>query len=379
LSDLWVKGEISNLYKSQADHLYFTIKDANGQLKCVLFKNEKSGITLGNGMAVIVHGRLSVYELRGDLQVYVDLIQPEGVGVLHLAFQQLKDKSEKEGLFEEARKRPLPSYPKRIGVVTSPVSAAYQDIVNIISRRYPLVELIVAPTLVQGDEAAPGIVRAIGELNDTEGIDLVVLARGGGSLEDLWAFNEEMVARAIYASRIPIINGVGHETDFTIADYVADMRAPTPSAAAEISVPDKQELKERILSYNNTILSITEETMSQKRERLKYTSDRVSPPDLSRHRQRIDDIFRITSRHVTGGVTLIRSQLSACMSQLNSLNPLGTLKRGYALIQKASTGRIINRTDDVENGDKLVMHVSNGQIKGKVTGKDSDGHQGTLI
>ncbi|MFC1998442.1 exodeoxyribonuclease VII large subunit [Chloroflexota bacterium] len=379
LSDLWVKGEISNLYKSQADHLYFTIKDATGQLKCVLFKSEKTGITLENGMAVIVHGRLSIYELRGDLQVYVDMVQPEGVGVLHLAFQQLKDKLEKEGLFEEARKRALPAYSKRIGVVTSPVSAAYRDIVNIISRRYPLVELIVAPTLVQGNEAAPGIVRAIDELNDTEGIGLIILARGGGSLEDLWAFNEEIVARAIYASKLPIISGVGHETDFTIADYVADMRAPTPSAAAEIAAPDQQELKERILSYRNTILSITEETLGQKRERLKYTIDRVRPPDLTRHRQRIDDIFRSTSKHMAGSIALSRSRLAGCSAQLNSLDPLGTLNRGYAIVQKSASGKIVSQTDDVRSGEGLVIQVSNGQIKGKVTGKSGDGHQGTLI
>ena len=379
LSDLWVKGEISNLYRSQANHLYFTIKDADGQLKCVLFKSEKPSITLENGMAVIIHGRLSIYELRGDLQVYVDLVQPEGIGVLHLAFQQLKDKLEKEGLFDEARKRPLPSYPKRIGVVTSPTSAAYRDIVNIISRRYPLVEIVLAPTLVQGDEAAPGIVKAIGELNNIEEIDLIIMARGGGSIEDLWAFNEETVARAIYASRIPIVSGVGHETDYTIADYVADIRAPTPSAAAEITVPDRLELKDRIQSLNDIIVSATMECLSQKRDKLQYTFDRMKAPDLSRPRQRIDDIFRATSKHMAGSVTLMRSQLNANITQMNSLNPLGTLKRGYAIIQKASSGKIVSLTGDVRSGEGLVMQVSDGQIKGKVTGKSGDGHQGTLI
>ena len=379
LSDLWVKGEISNLYRSQADHLYFTIKDTEGQLKCVLFKSEKPAIALENGMAVIVHGRLSIYELRGDLQVYVDLVQPEGVGVLHLAFQQLKDKLQKEGLFDEARKRSLPAYPKRIGVVTSPTSAAYRDIANIITRRYPLVEIALAPTLVQGDAAAPGIVQAIGELNDIEYIDLIILARGGGSLEDLWAFNEEVVARAIYASRIPIVTGVGHETDYTIADYVADMRAPTPSAAAEIAVPDRSELKERIQSYRDSIISATEECLKQKCERLQYAFDRMKAPDLSRPRQRIDDIFRSTSKYMSGSVTLIRSQLNTYTSQLNSLNPLGTLNRGYAIIQKSSTGKIVSRTGDVRSGEGLVLQVSDGQIKGKVTGRSGDGHQGTLI
>ena len=379
LSDLWVKGEISNLYRSQADHLYFTIKDAEGQLKCVLFKSEKPVIKLENGMAVIIHGRLSIYELRGDLQVYVDLVQPEGVGVLHLAFQQLKDKLEKEGLFDESRKRPLPSYPKHIGVITSPVSAAYRDIANIISRRYPLVEIVLAPTLVQGDEAAPGIVRAIGELNDLEEIDVIILARGGGSIEDLWSFNEEDVARAIYASSIPIVTGVGHETDYTIADYVADMRAPTPSAAAEISVPDRSELKERVQSYNESIVSAIEECLSQKRGKLQYAFDRMKAPDLGRSRQRIDDIFRATSKQMTSSVILMRSHHNAYTSQLNSLNPLGTLKRGYAIIQKTSNGKIVSRTGDVRSGEGLALQVSDGQINGKVTGKSGDGHQGTLI
>ena len=311
--------------------------------------------------------------------VYVDLVQPEGVGELHLAFQLLKDKLEKEGLFDKARKRPLPSYPKRIGVVTSPVSAAYRDIVNIITRRYPLVDIVLAPTSVQGDSAAPGIVRAIGELNDIEQIDLIILARGGGSLEDLWAFNEEAVAKAIYASRIPIITGVGHETDYTIADYVADMRAPTPSAAAEIAVPDRSELKDRIQSYSDSIISAIEGCLNQKRERLRYAFDRMKPPDLSRSRQRIDDIFRVTSKHMAGSVILMRSQLNAYTSQLNSLNPIGTLKRGYAIVQKSSSGKIVSRTADVRSGEGLVLQVSDGQIKGKVTGKSGDGHQRALI
>ena len=242
-----------------------------------------------------------------------------------------------------------------------------------------MVEIILAPTLVQGDEAPPGIVQAISQLNDIEEIDLIILARGGGSLEDLWAFNEEAVARAIYASRTPVVTGIGHETDFTIADYVADMRAPTPSAAAEISVPDSQELKERIQSYKNAILSMIEENIGQKSEKIQYISDRIKSPDLSRHRQRIDDIFNTTSKHMMAGVTLMRSQLSGYIAQLGSLDPLGTLNRGYAIIQKSSSGKIVNRTGDVRAGEGIVTQVSNGQIKGKVTGKSGDGHQGSLI
>ena len=380
LADLWVSGEVSNLGESQAGHLYFTLKDAEGQLRCVFFKKDRLGLGLENGMAVVAHGRLSVYELRGELQFYVDLVQPEGLGILYLECQRLKAKLEEEGLFEPARKRSLPPFPNRIGVVTSPASAVFHDIINIIGRRYPLVEIVLSPTPVQGDGAAEGIFQALKSLNDTDGIDLVILARGGGSLEELWAFNEEKVARAIYASRAPLISGVGHDTDFTIADFVADLRAPTPSAAAELAVPDRWELKSRIQSHQGSLLTALSGELSQKRDQVQHAIGRLKAPDLSRYRQHIDDLCRTASIRMGGFLVLKREGLRSRLSQLGSLNPLSTLNRGYALVQKPSTGEMVSRIGQVEKGDAIDIQVSDGGFKGKVTGKKKgNGRQGTLL
>src|SRR4030042_1265687 len=239
LADLWISGEISNLSRSPAGHVYFSLKDETAQLRCVFFRRPNMGAPLQQGMQIVAHGRVSLYEVRGDLQFYVDFVQPEGVGVLHAQFERLKAQLEEEGLFDEARKRPLPRFPRRIGVVTSPVGAVFHDICNILGRRWPLAEVVLAPTAVQGAEAGPGVVCALAALNDEESIELIIVARGGGSLEELWAFNEEPVARAIYGSRGPRVSAIGHETDYTIADFVADLRAPTPSAAAEPVAPHR--------------------------------------------------------------------------------------------------------------------------------------------
>ncbi len=348
LADIWVSGEVSNLSESAAGHLYFTLKDEASQLRCVFFR-PKLAITVENGAAVITHGRISIYEVSGALQLYVDLVQPEGVGILHLEFERLKSKLEEEGLFEPARKRTLPQFPKRIGVVTSPTGAVFHDIANIIGRRYPLVELVLSPTLVQGDGAADGIVQALQDLNDMEDIDLVILARGGGSLEDLWAFNEEKVARAIYASKAPVISGVGHETDFTIADFVADMRAPTPSAAAELAVPDCAELEGHIQSLAKTLLiDIT-----------RY---------LDRYRQRTDELTRAASVYLGNSLAISSERLRGRELELASLSPLATLSRGYALVQQSTTGEVVSHIEQVQRGDAIDIKVSDGQFKGRVTG-----------
>lgn len=348
LADIWVSGEVSNLTESAAGHLYFTLKDETSQLRCVFFR-PKLAITLENGAAVVTHGRISIYEVSGALQLYVDLVQLEGVGILYLEFERLKAKLEEEGLFEPARKRSLPLFPKRIGVVTSPTGAVFYDIANIIGRRYPLVELVLSPTLVQGDGAVDGIVQALQTLNDMEDIDLVILARGGGSLEDLWAFNEEKVARAIYASKAPVISGVGHDTDFTIADFVADVRAPTPSAAAELAVPDCAELKVHIQSLTKTLLiDVTR--------------------DLDRHRQRTDEFTRAASVYLGNSLTISREKLRGRELELASLSPLATLSRGYALVQQSVTGEVVSHIDQVQRGDAIDIKVSDGQFKGRVTG-----------
>ncbi|MGB2800231.1 MAG: exodeoxyribonuclease VII large subunit [Dehalococcoidia bacterium] len=348
LADIWVSGEVSNLTESAAGHLYFTLKDETSQLRCVFFR-PKLAITLENGAAVITHGRISIYEAQGALQLYVDLVQLEGVGILHLEFERLKVKLEEEGLFEPARKRSLPLFPKRIGVVTSPTGAAFHDIASIIGRRYPLAELVLSPTLVQGDGAVDGIVQALQALNDTEDIDVVILARGGGSLEDLWAFNEEKVARAIYASKAPVISGVGHDTDFTIADFVADVRAPTPSAAAELAVPDCAELEAHIQSLTKTLrIDVT-----------RY---------LDRYRQRTDELTRAASVYLGNSLTISREKLRGRELELASLSPMATLSRGYALVQQSTTGEIVSHIDQVQRGDAIDIKVSEGQFKGRVTG-----------
>lgn len=349
LADLWISGEVSNLSESTAGHLYFTLKDEVSQLRCVLFHRARLALTLENGMAAVAHGRISIYEVSGALQFYVDVVQPEGMGILHLEFERLKAKLAEEGLFEPARKRTLPPFPQRIGVVTSPDSAVLHDIINIISRRYPLVELVLAPTPVQGDGAATGIVQAFNTINDTEGIDLVILARGGGSLEELWAFNEEKVARAIYASRVPVISGVGHDTDFTIADFVADKRAPTPSAAAELAVPHRAELEARLQSHSRALVAALSRGLEQ-------------------YRQHIDELTRVASMHLGNLLTISREKLRGRELKLGSLSPLATLERGYALVQHSDTGEVISRIDQVHRGDAIDVKVSDGQFKSRVTG-----------
>jgi len=370
LADLWISGEVSNLSQSAAGHLYFTLKDEAGQLRCVLFHHERLAIQLENGAAVVAHGHISVYEVAGSLQFYVDLVQPEGVGILHLEFERLKAKLEEEGLFDIARKREIPPFPQRIGIVTSPGSAVFHDIINIISRRYPLVELVLSPTPVQGDGAAEGIVQAIEALNQMEGIDLVILARGGGSLEELWPFNEEMVARAIASSKAVVISGVGHDTDFTMADFVADLRAPTPSAAAELAVPHRSELKARILTQQRALVAALKGEISQQGMELDLLASRLKSltPDVDRYRQRIDERTRVASIRLGSFLALGREKVRSLELELSALSPMATLGRGYAQVQHSATGELVTRVGQVVRGDAIDVRVSDGEFKGRVTG-----------
>ena len=250
LQDVWVEGEVSNFSKASSGHLYFTLKDSAAQIKCVMWRSsvERQTTIPQNGDAVLVHGAVSVYEVNGVYQLYADRIRPLGVGNLYQQFEELKARLTDEGLFDEARKRPIPDFPHQIGVVTSPEAAAFQDVQNVLRRRYPLVEVILSPCQVQGEAAPAQIVRAIERLNQYSQVDVILVCRGGGSIEDLWAFNDERVARAMVASRIPVVSGVGHETDFTIADFAADLRAPTPSAAAELMTPNIDDLRDDVVS-----------------------------------------------------------------------------------------------------------------------------------
>jgi exodeoxyribonuclease VII large subunit len=349
LADIWISGEVSNLSGSSAGHLYFTLKDEASQMRCVLFNRKRLSVEMENGIAVVAHGRISLYEVSGAVQLYVDMIQPTGVGILHMEFERLKAKLAEEGLFEPARKRPLPEYPERIGIVTSPGGAVLHDITNIISRRYPLVELVLAPTTVQGESAVQGIINALNALNDREDIDLIIIARGGGSIEDLWAFNDEKVARAIYSSKTPVINGVGHDTDFTIADFVADKRAPTPSAAAELAVPHRDEIETHLQSYIATMAA----SLSN---------------GIERSRQHADELYATISTQVKNGISINIETLRGQEIKLDSLSPLATLERGYALVQSHANGEIISNISQVERGDMIKVQVSDGQFNSRVTG-----------
>jgi len=349
LADIWISGEVSNLSGSSAGHLYFTLKDEASQMRCVLFNRKRLSVDIENGIAVVAHGRISIYEVSGAVQLYVDMIQPTGLGVLNMEFERLKAKLAEEGLFESSRKRPLPAFPEKIGIVTSPGGAVLHDITNIISRRYPLVELVLAPTTVQGESAVPGIINAMNALNDRGDIDLIIIARGGGSIEDLWAFNDEKVARAIYSSKTPVINGVGHDTDFTIADFVADKRAPTPSAAAELAVPHRDEIETHLQSYIATMAA----SLSN---------------GIERSRQHADELYATISTQVKNGISINIETLRGQEIKLDSLSPLATLERGYALVQSHANGEIISNISQVERGDMIKVQVSDGQFNSRVTG-----------
>jgi exodeoxyribonuclease VII large subunit len=360
LADLWISGEVSNLTRSPAGHVYFTLKDENAQLRCVFFRRPNMGAPLDQGMQVVAHGRVSLYEVRGDLQFYVDFVQPEGVGVLHAQFERLKAQLEEEGLFDEARKRPLPRFPRRIGVVTSPVGAVFHDICNILGRRWPLAEVVLAPTAVQGAEAASGVVSALAALNDEGAIDVIIVARGGGSLEELWAFNEEPVARAIYASRVPVVSAIGHETDYTIADFVADLRAPTPSAAAELVAPDRLEVTVRLSVLAASLLTSCRSEVEGRRAGVSQAVTRMERliPDLARERQRVDDLWRQANASLEALLRRWRERLWGFAGQLRSLDPNATLARGYALVQR--DGHVVSSVAEVAGGERLSVRVKDG-------------------
>ena len=372
LQDLWLEGEVSNYSRAASGHVYFTLKDEEAQIRCVMWRSqvERQAYVPQNGEAIVVHGRISVYEAGGQYQLYVDDIQPAGDGLLYLQFGALKERLAAEGLFDVERKRPLPSFPQRLGVVTSPTAAALRDIVNVLRRRYPLVEVVLSPTMVQGDEAPPQIVAAIQVLNQLTDVDAIIVARGGGSLEDLWAFNDERVARAIYASQSPVVTGVGHETDFTIADFVADVRAPTPSAAAELAVPDQQELRGAVASWRGRLVQLMKGQIEEERRALQYREQvlrRFSPQaQINSYRQQIDDVMRSTLAGLKHSLALARERLRTLDSQLQTLSPLATLERGYAIARHLGTGKVVRSVAQVVAGDRLEVRVSDGQFESTV-------------
>ena len=374
LRDLWVSGEVTNFSRSQAGHVYFTLSDDDGALRCVFFRRENLGVEVAQGDQVLVHGRVSLYVDRGDLQLYVDALQPEGVGVLHAEFQRLVARLEAEGLFDAGRKRSLPTYPRRIGVVTSPAGAVWHDIQSVAMRRWPMTDFVLVPCRVQGDGAAESIVAAIEALNVTaasggeSASDLIFVARGGGSIEDLWAFNDEGVARAIFASTLPVVSAVGHETDFTIADYVADLRAPTPSAAAELALPNQDDARTNLRERIGELGRALERRAGTADLQLADLSERLEGlrPDVEAERLRLDDLTNRAGASVMVQLTAQRAVIAGQQGRLSALNPRATLARGYAIVQDAG-GRVVRRASSTRPGDVLQLLLEDGTVRATVT------------
>ena len=373
LAGLWVQGEVSNLSHSTAGHSYFTLKDEECQLRSVAFRN--SGVhktvlkALKNGDQVLAHGRIGIYEVQGSVQLYVDHIQSAGVGILQQRFEELCAKLRDEGLFDEARKRPLPLFPRRIGVVTSAQAAAFQDICRIVSERFPAVEIVLAATLVQGVDAPVQIVAAIDHLSQLGDIDAIVVARGGGSMEDLWAFNDESVARAIARAGVPVVTGIGHETDFTVADFVADLRAPTPSGAAMAVVPDREALLSQIQAYREDLVLTLGDYLAEARgavEALRRELLQRSPQrTVVQWRQRLDELVQVLRERAERHVQLKRERLLSRRAELHLLHPTAALERGYALITD-SRGKIIRGAAGIDAGDQIRVRLRDGLLSATV-------------
>ncbi|MGM0844303.1 MAG: exodeoxyribonuclease VII large subunit [Bacillota bacterium] len=412
LSGIYVKGEISNFKRHSSGHMYFTLKDERARILAVMFSSANASMkfTPENGMNVLVRGDISVYEAGGQYQIYVKEMQPDGIGDLFLAFQQLKEKLEKQGLFSESRKRPLPKFPRKIGVITSPTGAAVRDIITTIERRYPIGEIFIYPALVQGDRAAQSIADSIKKANENEEMDVLIVGRGGGSIEELWAFNEERVALAISNSKVPVISAVGHETDFTIADFAADVRAPTPTAAAEMAVPHIDDLLERVLSRKVTLLRGMKTRLKSERARLKSVSSSIifrNPRRL--YQQKIEAVDRLTEKlnrtqqlRMQAGQDRLRNlesnlrrvhpgrlweqkneqhlraakqlqanfstilkqkqhDFSRTISTLEALSPLKIMDRGYSLVYSKDE-KLVKTKEAVKEGEKVTVHLQDGKL-----------------
>ena len=371
LTDIWVEGEVANLSRPPSGHTYFSLSEGRSTLRMVMFRGDSVGSEqLEVGSTVIAHARVSFYEARGDLQLVADLIQPQGVGELQLKLEELQLRLEKEGFFEKSRKRPVAVFPRKVGVVTSPSGSVWHDIQNVIGRRYPLVELVLAPALVQGESAAPSVVAALERLAGEPEIDTVIIARGGGSLEDLWPFNEEIVARAIFASRIPVVSAIGHETDTTVSDMVADLRAPTPSAAAEMVVPDQEDLLASIRASNRYLLTALTTKADRLQENMGYLVHRLSRrwPDVETLILQVDDLLQTTHRHLGRYLHLQKERTDGLGLRVQALSPAGTLRRGYAIVQKQRERTVITDPRQVGRDESLEVTVSEGHFVVKASG-----------
>ena len=364
--DAWVEGEISNLTIPQSGHAYFTLKDEQSQIRAVLFRSSQRHLkfTLQHGMQVVCRGRVGVYEPRGEYQLILEYVEPKGIGALQKAFEELKARLGKEGLFDQGRKRPLPLLPRRVGIVTSPTGAAIRDILRVMKRRHPRMQVVLYPVPVQGSEAAPAIVEAIGHFSRTRSVDVVIVGRGGGSLEDLWAFNEEAVARAISASKVPIISAVGHETDYTIADFTADLRAPTPSAAAEMIAESEERFRENIAGLGTRLVLGMRRMIDAARAALRE-KDRVLGDPRRRIEQAAQRVDELAHRMVVGlrhHARRDRARLRELAAGLAHLNPLGVLARGYSVTRRHPDGTVLTDAASVSPGDRVRTLLHRGEI-----------------
>jgi exodeoxyribonuclease VII large subunit len=417
LSDIWIKGEISNFNLHSRGHMYFTLKDENARIQAVMFAGANKSLKFKpeNGMKVILRGEISVYEQSGGYQVYVKEMQPDGIGSLYLAYEELKNRLQKEGLFDQTYKKQIPKYPNRVGVITSPTGAAIRDILITINRRYPLAKVILIPALVQGVHAGASVAEAIKKANKLGALDVLIVGRGGGSIEELWAFNEEIVAREIFASQIPIISAVGHETDYTIADFVADLRAPTPTGAAELAVPHISDLMERLLERKNRLKRSMLERISSNKDRLnhyqtsyafrypkqlylqkeqqldlvverlqkegqrliKYKKDtyshlqsrltNVHPKDqMNRSKEAHQALLKKLNREMSSIINIKYAQFNESIAKLNALSPLKVMDRGYSLVYQE--GNLIKSINQIEEGQMLKVQLKDGQLDCKVHG-----------
>ena len=386
LSSIYIRGEISNFTNHyRTGHLYFSLKDENGVISAVMFKSaaEKLKFLPADGMKVIVHGRVSAFVKSGQYQIYVDHIEPDGVGGLYIAFEQLRNKLAAEGLFDPEIKKPLPKLPTRVGIITSPTGAAVRDIINITKRRFPLAGLILYPALVQGEGAAAQLTAGVKFFNSQIGrrasVDVIIIGRGGGSMEDLWAFNDETLARIVASSLIPVISAVGHETDFTICDFAADMRAPTPSAAAELAVPDSFELGRKISNITSHMeLALTKKIKACREELSDLSSSRAltSPQSfIDDKRMALDSLSKELESSLKLGIASKRSDFAALTASLEALNPMSVISRGYAAVFVGN--KVVKSVDQLDKGERFTLRLSDGSVRGEVMeiDKENDGRK----
>jgi len=372
LHDIRVEGEVSNFTRARSGHLYFTLKDESAQLKCVMWRSnaERLRFRPSDGDAIVASGHISVYEAAGAYQLYARSLSPAGRGDLALAFERLKQRLEEEGLFDPEVKQPLPRFPRKIGVVTSADAAALRDILHVLRRRSPFVSVLIAPALVQGEQAPFQIVRSLQWLDARDDVDTIIVARGGGSIEDLWAFNDEGVARAIFAAHHPVVSGVGHETDFTIADFVADVRAPTPSAAAELAAPDVAELRPYVQTLGTAVRrhmhTILEQGHWQVKSLVRSLRHLGPQARLAGSRQQVDGLAGRLEQAISRHLERQRGRLKMARARLDAVGPLATLSRGYAIVRREENGHIVRSVGDVVAGDRLRVRVADGTFDAAV-------------